>query len=311
VNEIISETLRWLLLFSIYILIVGGLFMALRALLHKLTSNTITVYKLWLIFPVGIVLLAALQGLQPQTLSISEVLTLQPLVLTTLATAPSVKLDWQISIFLVWIIVASILLSNLFVKYIALKRALLNCDSGQGENIYESNAIVAPIAFGFLSPKVYIPGAFSELFTPKQQQLILAHEQTHCTRYDPTLRLIYKVFNCIFWFHPIFYWLNQAMKNDQEISCDQIVIQHQGEPLEYSKLLLSINQTLHSTASKLSPTTTTSELYCSSISLLKERIQMIDKLHPAKRAISKPWLGGAILVICSLWLDDNDGTPCS
>ncbi len=301
-NEFIAEVLRWLLVFSIYILVVGALFMALRALLNKLRGNALTAYRLWLIFPVGIALLASLQGIQPEVLAIPKILALEPLMFTTLTATPNINVNWQTAIFIVWLTVASALLTRLLVQYLYLKRKLLSNGTYLNENISKSDVASTPIAFGFFSPRIYIPGLFYELFTIKQQQLIIAHEQTHCDRYDPALRLTYKIINNIFWFHPVFYWLNQAMKNDQETSCDQLVIRNKGEALEYSKLLLAINQSVQSTTSELNLRTDTSELYCSSTSLLKERILMIKKLNPENKGHVRAWLGTAILSLAALGL---------
>lgn len=301
-SETIPEILRWLLFLSVYILIVGVFFIALRALLNRFVSSSILSYRLWLIFPLGIFALTFMPVIYQKNLIATKLITLEPLITAMLATTTSKPISWQTMLFTLWAVVAGTLLARLLFNYIGLKRALQTNSTVRGQNVLETSTAVTPLAFGFFSPKVYIPAEFSEHYSPKQQLLILSHEQQHCRRYDPSLRLIYKIINSLFWFHPIAYMINRAMKVDQEVSCDQLVLQQYNEAFVYSNLLLSLNQSGLKIFSDPNLKTYNSELYCAANSLLKERILMINKLKLGNNTYRHKLLGIGILFIAIIGL---------
>jgi protein TonB len=174
--------------------------------------------------------------------------------------------NWQALLFLFWGIVSLILLVKLTVKYFCLKKSLMQFSNNKTNNIIESHSISSALAFGLFKPKVFLPT--DHTFTIQQERLLVRHEEIHCQRKDPLIRILYQILTAIFWFHPIMHLINKYMKKDQELSCDEMVIKNNKNEVEYSKLLLQLSQ-IHQLNTNLS------EHYCSSISMLKERIMLI------------------------------------
>jgi TonB family protein len=82
-----------------------------------------------------------------------------------------------------------------------------------------------PAVVGFLHPRVITPDDFRDRFSPREQNLIIAHEQVHLERQDARINAAAALARCLFWFNPLVHVGVRLMRVDQELSCDAAVIE--------------------------------------------------------------------------------------
>ena len=99
-----------------------------------------------------------------------------------------------------------------------------------------SDRIVSPISFGWLSPYILIPRKLNL----EQFELVAAHELAHVQRLDWLTNLFSHVVGAIFFFHPIYYFLNRKLVHLRERICDDWVIQLTGARKNYAQCLLNM-----------------------------------------------------------------------
>jgi TonB family protein len=268
--------------------------------MQKLNSSKITIYKLWILFLIGFVLLFCFQQLKPGvkfTENMQHIIEL-PIIAIFATYSYPFKLQqntiaWESIALMVWFSVSIFLILKLLYKYRKFKKSLDFKSNILDNNIVKSAFVKSPVAFGIKSPQIFVPPDYKQTFSQSQQNLLMQHEQVHCDRKDPLVLMLYKVLTHIFWFHPIVYILNNYMKKDQEISCDEIVLNNNNQSVEYSKLLFQLNQLTYFG-------NTNPELYCSSISMLKERIMLINNLKP--KSFINSFISKTILLLSAVGL---------
>ena len=99
-----------------------------------------------------------------------------------------------------------------------------------------SDRVVSPISFGWLSPHILIPRKLNL----EQFELVAAHELAHVQRLDWVTNLFSHVVGAIFFFHPIYHFLNRKLVHLRERICDDWVIQLTGARKNYAQCLLDI-----------------------------------------------------------------------
>ncbi len=99
-----------------------------------------------------------------------------------------------------------------------------------------SDRVVSPISFGWLSPHILIPRKLNL----EQFELVAAHELAHVQRLDWLTNLFSHVVGAIFFFHPIYHFLNRKLVRLREQICDDWVIQLTGARKKYAQCLLDL-----------------------------------------------------------------------
>ena len=99
-----------------------------------------------------------------------------------------------------------------------------------------SDRVASPISFGWLSPYILIPPKLNlEHF-----ELVAAHELAHVQRRDWLTNLFSHLVGVIFFFHPIYHFLNRELVHLRERICDDWVIQLTGSRKNYAQCLLDL-----------------------------------------------------------------------
>ena len=150
------------------------------------------------------------------------------------------EIDLLEDIFLVasilWLAVASVLL--LFVIAIYAVTALeLKKARHLRDNIYISNALAAPAAYGVLRGMIVLPENYSE----DELRFILQHENAHIRRRDNLWRLVSVVTVCVHWFNPLAWVFLKKFFESTELACDEAVLAQcgEGERKSYAAALLN------------------------------------------------------------------------
>lgn len=84
--------------------------------------------------------------------------------------------------------------------------------------------LAGPAIVGFRHPRIVTPDDFAHRFDHDERKLILTHEQVHIDRSDARINALVALLRCLFWFNPLVHVGANAMRLDQEMSCDAEVI---------------------------------------------------------------------------------------
>jgi beta-lactamase regulating signal transducer with metallopeptidase domain len=205
-----------------------ALVMILRATARRLFGARIA-YGLWLLVP-----LAALGMLLP-----SRVVTV------TMATASAPAADAQLpamhaaaalasaDAFDPWLLAAGVWIAGAVANlaWMAWRQAQFARDAEAGR--------AGPAAVGLLRPRVVTPSDFGRRYSPREQFVVLAHEETHIARQDTRINALVAAARCVNWFNPMLHVLARFLRIDQELACDaQVIARHPKVRRAYAEAML-------------------------------------------------------------------------
>ncbi len=96
-----------------------------------------------------------------------------------------------------------------------------------------------PFVWGGLGGTIYLPKDFARQGSRRQRQLVIAHELAHVLRGDVWANLMQVFVQVLFWFHPVVWWINRAIRVEREKCCDELAIAAlSASPREYSTAIL-------------------------------------------------------------------------
>ena len=81
-----------------------------------------------------------------------------------------------------------------------------------------------PMTYGIWKPVILIPAGLFFHLSPQQLEAIIAHELAHIKRHDYLINLLQSILEVVFFFHPIFWWINKTAKEQRENACDDLAI---------------------------------------------------------------------------------------
>jgi beta-lactamase regulating signal transducer with metallopeptidase domain len=147
-----------------------------------------------------------------------------------------------------YLVVASGLLLRLFGGWVAVRRLesrtrpASTSDRLPGNaalNVRESDALAVPVTIGLLRPVIVLPTDW-KTWPLSKLIVVLAHERAHIRRRDPAITLLARVNRCVFWFHPLAWWLERHLASLAEYACDEATIRDLGERDTYAEVLLDV-----------------------------------------------------------------------
>jgi TonB family protein len=151
---------------------------------------------------------------------------------------------------------------------------------------YQANAVAGlPAVLGLLRPRIVVPADFDSRYSDAQRELMRLHERTHINRGDLHANAGAALLRCLFWFNPLVHAAARCIRHDQELACDQSVVdRHPQLRRAYGEAMLHTQL-----ASQPLP------LGChwGFSHPLRERIEMLKQPGPTRFR----WIGGSALVI--------------
>jgi len=103
-----------------------------------------------------------------------------------------------------------------------------------------SNEPVEPGVFGVFRPVLLLPEGIAHQLTPDQLRAVVAHEMSHVRRRDNVANAIHMLTEALFWFHPLVWWIEHRLLDEQELACDEEVLRQGGDPQVYAESILRI-----------------------------------------------------------------------
>jgi TonB family protein len=162
------------------------------------------------------------------------------------------------------------------------------------EAIYESTWISVPLTVGWVSPKILLPADWRE-WEGSKLAAVLAHERTHVRRADWGIALLAGLNRCLFWFHPLSWWLERQLAALAEQACDDSALLEMESREPYAQALLDMAAAVKNSQGRL----VWEAMAMAKASEVKMRIERIlDETRQIPRGVSRRrW---AALVACSL-----------
>lgn len=110
-----------------------------------------------------------------------------------------------------------------------------------GVKICYLQGLGSPALFGVIRPRLLLPADFERRFSRAQRQLIIQHESVHLKRLDNLWNLVATLFRLLFWFNPVLHVAWKRFRLDQELSCDERVLQEVCPDIgkQYARTLLA------------------------------------------------------------------------
>jgi len=82
------------------------------------------------------------------------------------------------------------------------------------------------------------PEGLSGQLSDDQIEAILAHELAHVRRHDNLAALLHMLVEAVFWFHPMVWWIESRIVEEQEHACDEAAVLQVGSSDIYAESLL-------------------------------------------------------------------------
>lgn len=102
------------------------------------------------------------------------------------------------------------------------------------------STLVEPGVFGIIRPVLILPHGIRERLTPAQFDSVVAHELCHVRRRDNLLFAIHMMVECLFWFHPLVWWMERRLIEEREQACDEEVLRLGSDPQDYAEAILAV-----------------------------------------------------------------------
>ncbi len=99
-----------------------------------------------------------------------------------------------------------------------------------------------PITFGWIKPVILLPIGLINHLSPQEVEAILIHELAHIQRRDYLWNTWQQCLECLFYYHPLTWWLSRQITDEREHLCDEITLQQDANALTYAKALLHIQE---------------------------------------------------------------------
>ena len=108
----------------------------------------------------------------------------------------------------------------------------------------ESSDVLTPVTVGVLRPSVILPAGWPA-WDATTRHVVLAHEFAHIRRGDTWISFLTRLARCVYWFHPLAWWISRQIADLAELSCDAAVLEKNSDPGGYSRILLRFAGTVN------------------------------------------------------------------
>ena len=113
-----------------------------------------------------------------------------------------------------------------------------------------SSLVRVPIVVGVLKPSIILPADWSA-WKDEKLTAVLAHELSHVQRRDPLIRFLSSVNRCLYWFHPLAWWLDRYVNQLAEEMSDDSALVAVADRQQYAEVLLGFAATASKSAGRV------------------------------------------------------------
>jgi beta-lactamase regulating signal transducer with metallopeptidase domain len=116
--------------------------------------------------------------------------------------------------------------------------------------VRESPLVATPVTAGILAPTIILPTGWTE-WPAEKLRACIAHEVAHIQRRDPLVAFIAHVNRCVFWFHPLAWWLERTLASAAEDAADEAAVDATGDRRAYAGVLIDIADTVRARGARV------------------------------------------------------------
>ena len=280
---------QWLQLQLPLSLVLLALLCARPWLLQRL--GALTLYRLWALVPAVLLvaMLPDLNWLQAPAMQSYQVLAKQ--LSNTVREVQLMPYLWALGVLA---FVVLLLVQQWQLRQVLQQGSAYPAQSGV--KALQHEARVGPVLAGLLQPVIILPAGFASRFSPLQQQQMIRHELVHWQRRDPWFNLLGYSLLALSWFNPLCWLALYAFRQDQELSCDALVLAAADTPqrIAYAEALLknaADSNTFQPGAGWLCSTT-----YYGAKNQMKQRLTELKQHKPVRQSA----VMAAVLLVSTL-----------
>jgi bla regulator protein BlaR1 len=93
---------------------------------------------------------------------------------------------------------------------------------------------------GIWRPTITVPHGLSTNLSPSELDAVMLHELAHAKRWDNLTGVFVHSLVCLFWFHPLLWWIERRLIAEREFACDEMVVRYGAPPEEYVAGILKV-----------------------------------------------------------------------
>ncbi len=123
-----------------------------------------------------------------------------------------------------------------FVFALLFARRLVRGSEPAIDGACESHRVAAPMTIG---NRILLPLSWRGWDSAKLHA-VLAHEQAHVRRRDWAIAAMARLNRCVFWFHPLAWWLERQLARLAEQACDDAALMVVKDREQYARTLLDV-----------------------------------------------------------------------
>jgi TonB family protein len=113
-----------------------------------------------------------------------------------------------------------------------------------------SPAVAVPLTVGAKEPAILLPSDW-QTWDDWKLHAVLAHELAHIRRGDWLVTVAASVNRCIYWFHPLAWWLERRLSALAEDACDEAALLSTGDAHRYASTILEFAAALQASGGRL------------------------------------------------------------
>jgi beta-lactamase regulating signal transducer with metallopeptidase domain len=158
-------------------------------------------------------------------------------------------------------IFAARLMLGLFLAFHLLRGALsigpelekhfdVGAEAGVDLEIEESNRVRVPVTAGLMRMRIILPAEWRE-WSDEKMGAVLAHESAHVRRRDPLVALMAATNKCVFWFHPLAWWLERRLAALAEHAADDAGMAVSPNAESYARIVIEVASRMQKGSSRL------------------------------------------------------------
>ena len=120
----------------------------------------------------------------------------------------------------------------------------------KADGFLASSSCAAPVTIGWLRPALILPNDWPTWPTATLDA-VLIHEREHARRRDPLVQWLALLNRCVFWFHPLAWWLERKLAALAEEACDAAVLAAGHTPHDYARYLIEMARSVNETGARM------------------------------------------------------------
>jgi bla regulator protein blaR1 len=103
-----------------------------------------------------------------------------------------------------------------------------------------SDEVTEPGVWGVRRPTVVVPASMPGELSAEELEVVFLHELVHVHRRDNLISHLHMSLCCLFWFHPLVWWIDRRLLVERERACDDRVVELSGASEVYARSLVKV-----------------------------------------------------------------------